>query len=76
MELQLYECQPVYSKEDYFFSYTLCGVIGDVFCNFVTMDGTYAHQVFSNLEVRTNAMHVKQKLYQILTSVLSVKMAD
>jgi hypothetical protein len=70
MELQLYECQPVYSKEDNFFSYTFRGVIGDLFCNFVTMDGTYAHQVFSNLEVRTNVMHVKQELCQNLTSIL------
>jgi hypothetical protein len=56
----------------YFFSYTLIGVIGDLFCSCLTMDGIYAHQVFSNLQVRMNAMHNKQELCQILTSVLSV----
>jgi hypothetical protein len=47
-------------KKIYFFSYTLHGVIGDLFCSCVTMDGTYTHQAFSNLKVRMNVMHSKQ----------------
>jgi nitrogenase subunit NifH len=56
----------------YFLSYTLHDVIGDLFCSCFTMDGTYANQIFSNLHVRMNAMHNKQELCQILTTILSV----